>query len=87
MRNPPIRDRYNRRRTHTTRIEKQCEKQINTVFNEVQQFVYVLEARERDILLIQQSIQANIRGILQGISGVQYMRALALIYSQRVPDI
>jgi len=38
----------------------------------------------REILLIQQSIQANTRGILLGI---QYMRALSHIYSQRVPEI
>ena len=35
------------------RIEKQERNQINTVFNEVQQFAYILGAREREILLIQ----------------------------------
>jgi len=39
-----------------TRTEKQYRKAINTVFNEVRQRAYVLGAREREILLIQQSI-------------------------------
>ena len=58
---------------------------MNTVFNEVQQCAYVLKARGREILLIQQSIQTNIEGYLRELSGIQYMRALALIYNHRVP--
>ena len=42
----------------------------------------------REILLIQQSIQTNTRGILswdfRDFSGIQYMRALALIFSHRI---
>jgi len=41
----------------------------------------------REILLIQQSIQANTEGYFQEFQGIQYMRALALIYNQRVPGI
>ena len=38
----------------------------------------------REILLIQQSIQTNTDGYLRELSGIPYMRALALIYSHRV---
>ena len=34
--------------------------------------------------MIQQSIQTNTEGYLRELSGIQYMRALALIYSHRV---
>ena len=35
---------------NTIRTEKQKRKQINTVFNEVRQFAYVLGAKERDFI-------------------------------------
>ena len=60
---------------------------INIVFNEVRQFAYILGTREREILLIQQSIQTNTKGYLRELSEIQYMRALSLIYSHRVPRI
>ena len=37
-----------------------------------------------EIILIQQSIQTNTEGYLRELLGIQYMRALALIYSHRV---
>jgi len=45
-----------RRNTHTISIEKQERKQANKKFNEVRKFAYVLGARGREILLVQQSI-------------------------------
>jgi len=63
------------------------EKQINTIFNEVRQFAYVLEVREREILLIQQSTQTNTEGYLRDLPWIQYMRAITLIYSHRIPGI
>ena len=51
----------------TRQNNKQQRKAINTVFNDVRQRAYVLGAREREILLIQQSIQTNTRGKLEGI--------------------
>jgi len=70
-----------RKCTHTTRTEKQERKQVNTLFNEIQHFAYVLGAREREILLIQQSIT---REYLRDARGIQFMRILTHIYSQRV---
>ena len=66
--------------------QKTIEKSNQHSFNEVRQFAYVLGAREREILLIQQSIQTNTEGYLWELSGIQYMRALALIYSHIVPE-
>jgi len=51
-----------RRSTHTPRTEKQERKQANTVFNEVQQFAYVLGAREREII----DSTINYKRILEG---------------------
>ena len=56
-----------RRRTQHDRNREQQRKAINTVFNEVRQRAYVLGAREREILLIQQSIQSNTEGTFQEI--------------------
>jgi len=50
----------------TRQNNEQQRKAINTVFNEVRQCAYVLGAREREILLIQQSIQTNTREKLEG---------------------
>ena len=49
----------------TRQNNKQQRKAIHTVFNDVRQHAYVLGAREREILLIQQSIQTNIEGTFQ----------------------
>ena len=38
------------------------ERKLNTIFNEVRQFAYVLVAREREILLIQQPITGFSKG-------------------------
>ena len=46
---------------------KETGEKANTIFNEVWQFAYVLGVREREILLIQQSIQANTEGYFSGI--------------------
>ena len=46
---------------------EQQRKAINTVFNEVRQRAYVLGAREREILLIHQSLQTNTEGTFQEI--------------------
>jgi len=58
LRNPPTRRRLDAagEATNMTRIENNREA-INTVFNEVRQYAYILGARESEILLIQQSIQ------------------------------
>ena len=42
----------------------------HTNLNEVRQRGYVLGAKEREILLIQQSIQTNIKGYLRKLSGI-----------------
>ena len=55
MRNPPIEIDAAEKYPHD-KTEKQERKQANTIFNEVRQFAYVLGARGREILLIQQSI-------------------------------
>jgi len=54
MRNPKQQRELHKRSTQKTRTDKQVRKS-NTIFNEVQQFAYVLRAREREreILLIQ----------------------------------
>ena len=64
MRNLNQRREIHQRITQKTRTTKQ-ERKTNTIFNEIRQFAYVLEAREREILLIQQSI--TICSLLQGI--------------------
>ena len=69
----------------TRQNSEQQRKAINTIFNEVRQRAYVLGAREREILLIQQSIQTNTRGKLEGILRDTIHEALAPIYSHRVP--
>ena len=53
------------------------ERKPNTIFNEARQFSYVLEARDREILLLQQSITYFF-------SGIQFMGLYPFIYSQRV---
>jgi len=86
LRNPPTWRRLDAAGevTNTTGTTKQQRKAINTIFNEARQRAYVLGTREREILLIQQSIQTNIEGNLREFLGIQYRRALALIYSHRV---
>ena len=81
---PKQRRRTRWRSTHTPRTEKQERKQANTVFNEVPKFAYVLEAGEREILLIQQLIT---RKYLRDARGIQFMRVLTYIYNQRVIGI
>jgi len=83
----PCGDWCSKRRNQHDKNREQWRKAINTVFNEIRQRVYVVGAREREILLIQQSIQTNTEGYLRELSGIQYMRALSLIYSQRVLGI
>ena len=80
--------------TNMTRTEKQQRKQANTVFNKVRQFAYVLgTTRGREIKGERDFIDSKINYdlfLLQGISpfnGIQYMRALSLIYRHRVPGI
>ena len=51
---------------------KEIREKANTIFNEVRQFAYLLEAKEREILLIQQLIQTNIE---------RYLRELSLGYN------
>ena len=53
----------------TRQNNEQQRKAINTVFNEVRQRAYVLGAREREILLIQQSIQLIQRELFRGFLG------------------
>ena len=53
----------------TRQNTEQQRKVINTIFNEVRQRAYIFGVREREILLIQQSIQANTRGKLEEILG------------------
>ena len=75
-----------RRNTHTIRIKKQEKKQASIIFNKVRQFAYVLETRERDFIDLTINYKLFIddfRGIL-GILDIQSIRALTLIYSQRV---
>ena len=60
LRNPPTREADAGGDVHnTTRTENNREKQSTQYFNEVRQRAYVLGPREREILLIQQSIQIN----------------------------
>ena len=67
----------------TRQNNEQQRKIINTVFNEVRQRAYVLGARERDF--IDSTINTNkYEGYLREFLGMQYMRALALIYNHRV---
>jgi len=47
----PTNREIHKRSTQKTRTIKQ-ERKLNTIFNEVRQFAYVLGARERNILLI-----------------------------------
>ena len=51
----------------TRQEQKTTGKAINTVFNEVRQRAYILGGREREMLLIQQSIQTNTEGTFQEI--------------------
>ena len=69
------------------------EKQSTHKFNEIRQRAYILGPREREILLIQQSIQLLKEETLEGgkgflvlLSVIQYMRPQASIYSHRVPE-
>ena len=55
-------------------------------FNEARQRAYVLGARGREILLIQQSIQLIQEESKEISFGIQYMRPLASIYSHRDPE-
>ena len=69
IRNPPIKiddaaEKYPENKNKETREKS------NTIFNEVQQFAYVLWAKEREILLIKQSIQL--------VPCIQFKRALPL---------
>ena len=81
MRNLPIEihaaEKYPHNKNRET-IEKSKSTQYLTRFGNLS----TSSRQRREILLIQQSIQENTRGILQGI---QFMRALIYIYSQRVP--
>ena len=75
-----------RRNTHTIRIKKQEKKQASTIFNKVRQFTYDLETRERDFIdstINYKLFLEDFKGIL-GILEIQFIRALTLIYSQRV---
>ena len=69
LRNPKQLRKIHQKNTQKIRTNEQ-ERKANTIFNEVRQFAYVLGAREREILLIQQSIQP--------IHCVQLKRALPL---------
>jgi len=70
------------RSTHTIRTEKQERKQANTIFNEVRQFAYVLEARGRDFIdsTINYDLFLPFKEFPRGIfREIQFMRALTLI--------
>ena len=72
-----------------TRIEKQERKWANTIFNEVRLFAYILGIRERfywfnnqlQLIPYFKKFPREIFG------GIQLMRGLTLIYSQRAPRI
>ena len=71
-----------------TRTENDREKIINAVFNEVQQRAYVLGVRERENLLIQQSIITYSffkEFPMEIFSGNTIHEGSTLIYSHRVP--
>ena len=83
LRNPPTWRRLDAagETTNTAGTATNREKQSTHKFNEVWQRAYVLGTREREILLIHQSIQliqeGNLREFLRILLGIQYMRALA----------
>ena len=58
-----------RRSNRHDKNNEQQRKTINTIFNEVRKRAYVLGARGREILLIQQSIQSNTEEYLRELSG------------------
>ena len=68
LRNPPTWRRLDEARetTNTTGTTTNREKQSTHKINEVRQCAYVLGVREKEILLIQQSIQLIQEGILEG---------------------
>jgi len=79
-----------RRSTYTTRTEKHERKQANTIFNEVRQFAYFIGARGRDF--IDSTINYNLFLVFKKFSkeifrGIQFMRALTLIYKPESPRV
>ena len=68
----PNGDRRSQRCTQHVKNREIIKKANQQVFNEVRQFAYVLGAREREILLIQQSIQENTEGYLRDLPVIQY---------------
>ena len=74
LRNPPTWRRLDAAGeiTNTTGTTTNREKQSTHKFNEVRQRAYILGAREREILLIQQSIQLIQEGYLRELSGILF---------------
>ena len=56
VRQQPVRNLIDAEEKYPEIKNKETREKANTIFNDVRQFAYVLGAREREILLIQQPI-------------------------------